>query len=119
MARLCHVATRTPKKARHAARFSIELTGLGPDRELDLRVHDRAFAHRRSRAKRLYRFVLIVCTAAELDLIRSGLAASGVRRHVMELQKTGFTAAALAADERAAALITRPDDAPDCRGNPA
>ena len=78
------------------------------------------FPHdQRARSERLYCLVLIVRPAPKLDLVGGCLTAAGVRRHVMELQKRGFAAASLAADERTSASVPCPDDAPDRRGNPA
>jgi hypothetical protein len=63
--------------------------------------------------------VLIVGTAAQLDVLGSSEPARRKRPHVMELEKSGLVTSPSGSDEGAPAIVTPPDTAPHRRWNSA
>ena len=59
------------------------------------------------------RFILIVRSATELDIVGRRFPSRRVRRDVVEFEERSLAAPACASDERAASLIAVPDCTPD------
>ena len=61
------------------------------------------------------RLILIVSTAAELDIVRCSSTSCRVRRDMVKLEERGLVATADTPDKRAASLVALPHCTPDSR----
>ena len=76
-----------------------------------------ALLAREERPEEQFRFVGIVRTAPQLQVVGGRRAAGRERLTVMKLQKTAFVATVVSSDEGAPAFVSAPNRPPDARRN--